>query len=124
MQISGSGTSANVVAGDLIGTDITGTVALGNGLDGVEINTSASSNTIGGTIAGAGNVISGNASDGVEIDEAATANLVIGDLIGTDVTGTVAVGNLEGVVITGSNNTIGGTAAGAGNLISGNGSAC
>ena len=49
VEIVGSGTSDNVVAGNLIGTDITGTVAIANASDGLEIDTSASGNTIGGT---------------------------------------------------------------------------
>ena len=50
-------------------------------------------------------------------------NLVTGNFFGTDVNGTAAgPGNGNGVVIdsTASNNTIGGTGAGAGNVISGN----
>ena len=60
----------------------------------MEIVDSASNNTIGGTAAGARNVISGNGSDGVVfIDGSATGNLVAGNYIGTDVTGTMALGN-------------------------------
>ena len=129
---TGSGTTGNLVAGNLIGTDYTGTAALANGINGVEIDTSASGNTIGGTTAAARNIISANVHAGVEIDDA-NDNLVEGNLIGTDVTGTVALGNnserarirrrrpcLDGA----SGNTIGGLTAtpgtGAGNLISGN----
>ena len=84
--------TGNLVAGNFIGTDVTGTVALGNGADGVVIDTSASGNTIGGTTAAARNIISANADAGVEI-HGANDNLVEGDYIGTDVTGTVALGN-------------------------------
>ena len=107
--------------GSYIGTDVTGTIALGNGGDGVGV--SGSDNTIGGTTTGAGNLISGNNnanSQNIGVSISGSDNLVAGNQIGTDVTGTVAVANLNGVVITGSNNTIGGTSAGAGNLISGN----
>ncbi len=110
----------NVVAGDKIGTDATGTVALANG-DGVEIDLS-SGNTIGGTSTGAADVISGNGSSGVELD-GSSDNLVEGDFIGTDASGTQALGNgYSGVIIQNSatNNTIGGTSAIAGNLISKN----
>ena len=48
-------------------------------------------------------------------------NLVEGNYIGTNVAGTAALGNLfDGVSITGSSNIVGGTAAAARNLISGN----
>ena len=66
-----SGPIGNLVQGNYIGTDSTGTVALGNGRSGVRISSaigstdSASHNTIGGTAAGAGNLISGNKEDGV-----------------------------------------------------------
>ena len=78
----------------------------------------SSHNTIGGTAAGAGNLVSGNGASGMDIF--GTDNQVQGNYVGTDVTGTAAIGNGEGIFITGSNNRIGGTAAGAGNVISGN----
>ncbi len=98
------------MAGNLIGTDITGTVAIANGSDGVEIDTRASGNTIGGTTGAARNVISGNDNIGVSTDPGATGNVVEGSYIGTDVTGTLALGNGGGGVgVSGSDNTIGGT---------------
>jgi parallel beta-helix repeat protein len=116
--------TGNLVAGNYLGTDVTGTKALGNELVGVEITDSASNNTIGGTAAGDRNVISGSLKGGgVFIHGFATGNLVAGNYLGTDVTGTKALGNaLVGVEITdsASNNTIGGTAAGDRNVISGN----
>ena len=120
--IHGSATG-NLVAGNFIGTNVTGTKALGNAYSGVEIADSAWNNTIGGTTAGDRNVISGNAKDGVFIHDSATGNLVEGNFIGTDLTGTKALGNADsGVLIDGgaTNNTIGGTGAGAGNIISAN----
>src|SRR5262249_12982761 len=76
----------NQVVGNYIGTDFTGTIAVGN-VTGVEILGGASHNTVGGTTTGARNVISGNA-NGVAIQDAGTkANLVQGNYIGTDVTG-------------------------------------
>ncbi|MFI5461494.1 MAG: beta strand repeat-containing protein, partial [Isosphaerales bacterium] len=130
----GPGSDGNVVAGDKIGTDATGAVALANAVDGVEID-SSSGNTIGGTGAGS-DIISGNGGSsgfkgtggaGVELDSASD-NLVVGDFIGADATGTKALGNAkEGVEIdaasfgTSTDNTIGGTSAIAGNLITDNG---
>ncbi len=123
VYIFGTGTTGNTVEGNFIGTDLTGSVAIANAV-GVEIETGASGNLIGGTAAGAGNVISGNAVDGIDIGGTATSgNVVAGNDIGTDVTGTVALGNLaDGVVIdTGaSGNLIGGTTASARNIIAAN----
>ena len=51
-----SGGGGNHIEGNYIGTDVTGTLALGNQYNGIAIE-SSSSNTIGGTSAGAGNVI-------------------------------------------------------------------
>src|SRR5262249_7878914 len=75
--------------GTVIGTDRTGTVALGTGQAGVFLSLSASNNTVGGTTAAARNVLSGNASAGVAIaDAGTTGNVVAGNFIGTDVSGT------------------------------------
>ena len=122
--ISGSGTTTNVVAGNLIGTDITGTVAIANDGDGVVVDSSLS---VAGArqhdrrhTAGAGNLISGNTANGVLIDSVPSDTVVEGNKIGTDISGTVALANNRGVAIFSRSNTIGGTAAGAGNLISGN----
>src|SRR5262249_19659932 len=83
--------SANLVEGNFIGTDVTGTAALGSGFAGVDRR--ADDNTIGGTTAGARNVISGNLGDGVLILSGARKNLVQGNFIGTDVTGTKSLGS-------------------------------
>lgn len=118
-------TTGTVVAGNYIGTDATGTVALGNDY-GVVIANGASGNVLGGTSPGAGNLISGNAFDGVHIASGSTNNTVAGNLIGTNATGTAALGNqrMGVLIVTGaSNNTIGGTTAAARNIISGNGQA-
>src|SRR5215211_7077295 len=85
----------------------------------------APKNTVGGTTAGARNIISGNSNFGVYIHSGASDNKVMGNYIGTDKTGTVAMGNdVDGVLVyeSASSNTIGDTDSDAGNLISGNGS--
>src|SRR5262249_39040285 len=90
--ISDSTTQTNLVTGNLIGTDRTGTQALGNQLDGVEIANGADFNQIGA--AGKPNVISGNTHAGVEVNGQSTSDdTVLGNLIGTDVTGTLPLGN-------------------------------
>jgi hypothetical protein len=122
------GGDRTLVQGNLIGTDVTGLVGLGNFTDGVQIangkdNNGAVGNTIGGTAAAARNIIAANGKDGVRILGAdSTANLVVGNYIGTDSTGLAGLGNShEGVHIQNApSNTIGGTTAAERNLISGN----
>ena len=113
--------TGNKVIGNYIGTDANGTADLGNGLDGVSLQ--SANNTVGGMTAGERNVISGNDRIGVVFfGTAATGNKVIGNYIGTDANGTADLGNtLDGVFFSASpNNTLGGTTAAERNLISGN----
>ncbi|MBM4001355.1 MAG: hypothetical protein FJ297_17780 [Planctomycetes bacterium] len=108
---------SNVVQGNFIGTDITGTTAVSNGSNGVYI--ASDDNRIGGIEGGAGNVISGNGFSGVRFD-AGSYNDVFGNLIGTDATGTQAIGNrYAGVTVQGSYNRIGGPTPAHRNVISG-----
>jgi hypothetical protein len=135
------GVSNNTILGNLIGTDATGNKALGNSLDGINIQ--GASNVIGGLDVMARNVISANGRHGISLGNdnvSVRDNSVQGNFIGTDLSGTQLLGNGgdgvfvidsinntiggEGVVITDSiNHTIGGVVpAGApGNLIAGNG---
>ena len=117
-----NGVSNVTVQGNFIGADTSGNAALANGT-GIELENGADGNTIGGATTGEGNVISGNTGPGIVID-GSNSNVVTGNLIGTNAAGTVALGNGgDGVLITdnSANNTIGGTAAGAGNTIADNG---
>ena len=77
-----------------------------------------SSTLIGGRSSGSGNVISGNFI-GVLIEDA-IHNSVEGNRIGTDMSGSQALGNRIGIVLESRFNTIGGSEPGAGNVISGN----
>jgi titin len=126
--ISGAGTSGNLVQGNYIGTNPTGTGALPN-QNGVLIQAGAVNNTIGGAVAntiggtsaGAENVISGNKAEGVLISGAGTSgNLVQGNFIGTDSNGSNTIGNgRAGILINrgATSNTVGGTVPGTGNVI-------
>jgi titin len=116
--------AGNLVLGNYIGTDVTGTQAVSNHQSGVQIQ--ACANTIGGSQPGAGNVISGNGRDGVFLSGAngpVTGNIIAGNLIGLSASGTSALGNnAAGVgLFFVSNNVIGGTSPGARNVISANG---
>jgi hypothetical protein len=121
----------NTVAGNYIGTDITGLVDLGNGSDGVHVN-GGDVSTIGGTPStpgdAPGNVISGNNSDGVDLTETSgdTNNITVtGNFIGLKANGAESLANTgdgvgvrAGVTVS----TVGGATAAARNVISGNGS--
>jgi hypothetical protein len=109
------------VQGNFIGTDITGTQALGNNGNGVTAGDGA---LIGGTVPEARNVISANGGFGniaLGLNGSGANAIVRGNYIGTDVTGTRSLGNpSNGIHISSNNNVIGGLVAGAGNVISGN----
>ena len=126
-----TGASGNSVLGNYVGTDITGTFAIGNQANGVLMQNGANGNTI------RGNVVSGNAI-GINIIDSSN-NVVQGNLIGTNPAGTAALGNIgnssgfgPGVAISvtpgftgnpsysSSGNLIGGTTAAARNVISAN----
>ena len=113
VQMVGPSASGNKVIGNFIGTDVTATVGLGDG-NGVRIS-NAPNNIVGGATSAERNIISGNPFPAVFIDGAtATGNRVLGNYIGTDSSGTVAIGNGKGLVIDGApRNMIGdGTIAG------------
>src|SRR5262249_16014306 len=78
------------------------------------INIRGSNNTIGGTTVAVRNVVGGpTGNTGVNV--AGSGNIVQGNFIGTDITGTqpAPFNDLEtGLAVSGSNNLIGGTAAG------------
>ena len=118
--------SSHVIQGNLINTNAAGTAALsGAFVGGIEVN-NANGNLIGGANPGEGNVIvgfqgitiGGNTSGGQS-----SGTVIQGNSIGTDVTGTVALGGAGGGITLGHavGTQVGGTVAGAGNLISGNG---
>jgi hypothetical protein len=120
-----AGSTGNLITGNLIGTNAAGTAAIPNLLDGVAFIGSPD-NLLGGSTLASRNVISGNGRMGVGFFEGATFNLVEGNFIGTDITGTVAIGNTADGVFFGtngpSNNQVGGAFAGQGNVIGFNGS--
>jgi hypothetical protein len=122
MFLDGSNISKNQVQGNTIGLNAAGTAAVANHFNGVEI-LDGFMNSVGGTTVADRNIISGNASAGVYIHASAAGNgagnVVAGNFIGTDKAGTKAFGNAFGVYVSSgaSNNSIGGTTAGAGNVI-------
>lgn len=100
LGISFSLSQNNIIQGNLIGTDTSGTVAIANGA-GIFIS-SAGSQMIGGSNPSDGNLISGNTNEGININ-ASGAHTIEGNLIGTTISGLVALPNNHGVQITTSN---------------------
>jgi len=119
-----AGQSNNVIVGCFIGTDATGTTAVPNSFVGVELRSPF--NRLGGTDPADRNLISGN-NQGVGFSGLGNENLVQGNLIGTDKTGTLDLGNTSFGVRTSLtvSNRIGGATSTPGlppgNVISGNG---
>ena len=136
----------DLIQGNFIGTDPTGTKSLSNS-EGVEISNRALNITVGGTTPAARNIISGNFFEGVDVSDGVSNIFIQGNFIGVDVTGTKALPN--GSASAGSNNVppggvsintftallptgasnqlttpfnvfVGGSVPGAGNVISGN----
>lgn len=111
--------SGSVIQGSFIGTDVSGTLDHGNSIGVVVL---ALGNTIGGATPAARNVISGNNGVGISVSSAANSTIIQGNYIGTNAKGSAALKNDQGgISFGGANGLIGGTAPGAGNLISGNG---
>lgn len=114
--ISNSLDTSLVIQGNYIGTDITGTVALGNGANGIDSGGTGSFVAIGGSAAGAGNVISGNSRDGIDIFSGSAT--ILGNLIGLTAGGGAPLTNgVTGVFASRSTVTIGGTGAGEANRV-------
>ncbi|HUL98521.1 MAG TPA: CSLREA domain-containing protein [Mycobacterium sp.] len=112
----------SIVQGNFIGTDVTGNKAISNGKqEGYSegILSYASRAMIGGTIPEARNVVSGNVGTGIQVRGVATT--VQGNYCGTNSAGTAAVPKSgPGVTVYQADSAmIGGTAPGAGNLLSG-----
>lgn len=108
----------NTISGCFIGTDVSGTLAMGNGDNGIYLSNDPN-NLIGGLDPEDRNLIAANFSDDIEIAVFSTGTKVHGNLIGTDRVGSPILPNGEtGVLIhASSRNRIGGIEPGASNFI-------
>jgi parallel beta-helix repeat protein len=124
LALAGPGAYGNVVRGNYFGTDVSGTVKLGNTQEDILVIGGASYDTIGGPESGARNVISGSTfQPGISIiDSTVTGIQIIGNYIGTDASGMIAMGNAgNGIYLRDAvANAIGGRVFGSRNIISGN----
>lgn len=101
LPVFGAGAEGNIITGNFIGTDVTGTIAIPNTY-GVLFDDGSYENILGGNTAAERNIISGNSGYGVFIYNMGThANEVRGNYIGTDVTGEQAIPNAIGIVVDG-----------------------
>ena len=101
---------SNIVCGNYIGVDATGTRTFEYAPDsaiqanGVEINTTGQYNIIGGSTAAERNVISGNRVYGCIYYGNCSHNNICGNYIGTDAGGESAIPNATGICVDGSSN--------------------
>ncbi len=129
-SFTGNSPASNVtIQGNYIGVGPDGTTVEGNDVYGIQV--AGQDNTIGGTTATTRNLIAGSGNvntDGAGVavineifSTAASGNVIEGNYIGVGADGETASPNNIGVLMGGaSDNTIGGTTSGAGNVISGN----
>ena len=111
--------ASNSIKGNYIGVDITGNVALSNGRGIMMLTGDIEGNIIGGTTPNSKNVISGNASAGIAIFSGEN-NQILGNYIGTNASGTIALTTSTGIDLRSGNNSVGGSANGSRNIVSGN----
>ena len=103
--------SNNTVITSFVGTDVGATSALGNGSAGIFVGGSAQGNIIGGTNLGDQNLISANLGGGIQLGGQSQGTQIVNNLIGTNATGLMPVGNHgNGITIASSKNAIGNTA--------------
>jgi hypothetical protein len=126
VRVTGATATGTLFQGNFIGTDLNALSVIPNAQEGIVLL--SGNNTVGGTAGHEGNLISGNLRGILISGPSASKNIVVGNLIGTDellngdVKQKVRFGNAqEGIrVDNAADNTIGGTSAGARNVISGN----
>lgn len=113
-----SDVTGTTIRGNRIGTNAAGTAVVAN--DGGGVGLDGTNNTLGGNTAAARNIISGNTQGGVGLF--GSGNSIKGNYIGVDVNGTADLGNGSNGIraINTTSGSIGGSAAGEGNVISGN----
>jgi uncharacterized repeat protein (TIGR01451 family)/CSLREA domain-containing protein len=110
--------TSSLIQGNFLGVNAAGTAIVAGSGNGIEIAASGGGHVIGGTSAAARNVISTVGTVGVVIDGGSVT--IQGNFIGLNAAGTAVLGNTStGIQVSNAFATIGGTTAGAGNVIVG-----
>ncbi len=122
IKIYGPAATNNLVIGNRVGLNADASAALPNQTQGVWVAQGAENNRVGGTTSAEANEIAGNNLGGVQLaDSGTTGNRVEGNWIGRSSGGQVFANSSGVEVVQGAaGNVVGGTAAGAGNTITGN----
>ncbi|MCP5144159.1 MAG: DUF4347 domain-containing protein [Gammaproteobacteria bacterium] len=124
VQILQAGSNDNQILGNLIGTDHTGTAVIGNGNYGIVVDQGAANTIIGSANGSGGNLVAGASIAGIRLG-AASGSVIQGNYIGTGQGGVEVLANGAGILLNGTatDNLLGGTGVGEGNLIAFNNAA-
>jgi WD40-like Beta Propeller Repeat/Right handed beta helix region len=120
IQVTGATATGNRIVGNYVGLSASGTQAIPGSGTGIILDGTSSGAKVGGTTPGSGNVVvSADTQTAVQVNQS-TGNFVNGNLLGTDATGSVVLGDDIGVELDGgaTANTIGSVGPGA-NVIAG-----
>ncbi|HEV7920806.1 MAG TPA: hypothetical protein VGR02_08465, partial [Thermoanaerobaculia bacterium] len=100
VSLVGASANSNTLSNNIIGLDASGTAALANGLDGVQLLNGANNNVVGDSAQP--NTISGNARAGLFLDStgvATSGNSIYGNRIGSNLAGNFSIGNGTAAIV-------------------------
>lgn len=120
IEIQGNGADSNYVYGNFVGTDFSGTTAIGNDQCGIRVWSHPEGNTIGGSSGLMRNVVSGNSWEGINVVSNSPRTVIKGNYVGVTSLAAFTVPNgIIGISCGGDHTIIGGTGAGEANIVGG-----
>ena len=122
IRIQGAAATGNAVRGNYIGVNAAGSAAVGNTNGGITIQNAPRATRLAGPERAKATSFRATPARGISVQTSANGNVIQGNLIGLNAAGTQALGNgTDGIRLNAVSGTIiGGTTAGARNVISGN----
>ena len=119
IYLTGASASGNTILNNYVGVDVTGNSAVTNSGRGIHVDGGASSNLIGKV--GYGNVVSGSTNIGIHLIGGSN-NVIRANIIGLNAAGSAAISTEPSAsrLTAALGDMVGGSAAGEGNVISGN----